>query len=128
MNFDTQIATSVEQSIRLLTLGLKKESADMYYSRLDHNDEWTLFIGKPSSYDAISEDYLLPAWSLTRLVKIGCHKGIGIVVADHAHDDCVSYAYGPCADGLGDRVCRIGRTVYEDGANYEGHYDGKEGI
>lgn len=90
MDFNTQIATSVEQSIRLLTLGLKKESADMYYSRLDHNDEWTLFIGKPSGYDTISEDYLLPAWSLTRLVKIGFHKGIGIVVADHAHDSIIS--------------------------------------
>ena len=32
----------------------------------------------------------LPAWSLHRLVEIGFHKGIGIVVANNAYDSIIS--------------------------------------
>lgn len=66
MNFKTPISTTREQSERLLALGLKPETADMYidkhgipvclpYSRLDgHQDQ-------PS---------LRPAWSLSRLLEM----------------------------------------------------------
>ena len=35
-------------------------------------------------------DKIIPAWSLHRLVEIGFHKGIGIVVANNAYDSIIS--------------------------------------
>ena len=66
MNFKTPISTTHEQSERLLALGVKPETADMYidehgipvcfpYSRLDgHQDQ----------------PFLHPAWSLSRLLEM----------------------------------------------------------
>jgi hypothetical protein len=68
--FNLQICTSREQSERLLELGLKKETADMNYTRLSKGDHWTLFIGLPMWYDEIPNEYLLPAWSLHRLLEL----------------------------------------------------------
>ena len=72
MKFKSQICTSVEQSKRLLELGLKKETADMYYQKL--NDKWTAIIGQPLSYGSLQGIYLIPAWSLHRLMEI-MYKG-----------------------------------------------------
>ena len=69
-NFKSAICTSREQSERLLALGLKKETADMNYTRLSRRDSWTLFIGKPLGYEDIPTEYLLPAWSLHRLIEM----------------------------------------------------------
>ena len=55
-NFKSQIATSREQSDRLLALGLKKETADCM-----HNHCWT-------SEDGIVDD--IPAWSLHRMWEL----------------------------------------------------------
>ena len=69
-NFNSQVCSSIEQSRRLLALGLKKETADMNYTRLSRGDSWTLFIGKPLGYEDIPTEYLLPAWSLHRLIEM----------------------------------------------------------
>ena len=71
--FKSQVATSVEQSKRLLELGLKKETADMIYERnvqypYDYYlprslSEWEEFI-TGVEYDDI------PAWSLHRLLMM----------------------------------------------------------
>lgn len=66
--FKSQICTTKEQSKRLLALGLKKETADMFYSRLSRGYQWGLSIGLPLGYDVLSDDYLIPAWSLHRLI------------------------------------------------------------
>ena len=65
MEFNTQVCTTMEQSKRLLVLGLKKETADMklvpYTSEaisIDYNDGNFL------------EDDLYPAWSLHRLMAM----------------------------------------------------------
>jgi len=55
--FNSQICTSVEQSQRLLDLGLKPETADMYI----FDDE--VYIGKPNIDDTL-------AWSLHRLIEM----------------------------------------------------------
>lgn len=62
-NFKSQIATSREQSERLLALGLKPETADMGWVLLN-NGEYVLGIGE-SCY---SLD--IPSWSLHRLIDI----------------------------------------------------------
>lgn len=61
-NFKSQPATSIEQSERLLALGLKKETADMGWAKLLEGEGYVM---------AIAEDYSfidIPAWSLHRLL------------------------------------------------------------
>ena len=68
MEFKSQICTTVEQSKRLLALGLKKETADcgMYWSRM--GGRWIYFIqNKAGILCSLSEDEI-PAWSLHRLL------------------------------------------------------------
>ena len=64
MDFTSQICTTKEQSERLLSLGLKRETADcviMYY------DGWQ--IGEAEHFD-FDKDPVEPAWSLHRLIEI----------------------------------------------------------
>ena len=61
--FNSQICTTREQSERLLSLGLKKETADMGWVLLN-NGECAIGISK----GAYSLD--LPAWSLHRLMSL----------------------------------------------------------
>ena len=55
VKFNSQVGTTIEQSQRLLDLGLKPETADMY---IFDNE---VYIGKSNVDD-------LPAWSLHRLL------------------------------------------------------------
>lgn len=85
MEFKSQITTSIEQSKRLLELGLKKETADMYITIMsskgvNYTDDWQ--IGSISYCDAMSfldskglqlektAWSIIPAWSLHRLIEI----------------------------------------------------------
>jgi hypothetical protein len=59
-NFNSQVCTDKNQSERLLALGLKKETADMYW--------WN---GKSWVYDSpFFADDEIPAWSLHRLLSL----------------------------------------------------------
>lgn len=62
-NFTSQICTTKEQSERLLALGLKAETADMYYTESPR----LLFI-RDKGIPLEEEDF--PAWSLHRLIEI----------------------------------------------------------
>ena len=69
-NFKSQICTSREQSERLLALGLKPETADMYYRFFDENTyeintTWETMWEYSTSYKVTA-----PAWSLHRLIEI----------------------------------------------------------
>ena len=85
LEFNSQICTTKEQSKRLLALGLKKETADMYITNmsskgLNYTDDWQ--IGTISYCDVISfwdskglqlektAWSIIPAWSLHRLMLI----------------------------------------------------------
>jgi hypothetical protein len=58
--FNSQVCTSREQSERLLALGLKPETADMYW--------WD---GRSWVYDSpFCADDEIPAWSLHRLIEM----------------------------------------------------------
>lgn len=70
MKFDSQICTTTEQSKRLLTLGLKRETADMAYeykpkhpADTDTDKDWVIVAHSPCGTD-------IPAWSLHRLIEI----------------------------------------------------------
>jgi hypothetical protein len=83
LNFNSAICTSREQSERLLTLGLKKETADMhYYHTVDFegNEVWypsiipyenvvmaSNFVGET---EICLENHTIPAWSLDRLIEM----------------------------------------------------------
>lgn len=81
MKFNSQICTTKEQSKRLLTLGLKRETADMcinllHESGLVHSFSYSeaLFLYDNYGLDRITNiDLLLPAWSLHRLIEM-CNK------------------------------------------------------
>jgi hypothetical protein len=66
MKFNSQICTSREQSERLLSLGVRKETADMGYLLCGNEyAEYPLHeIHKPSW------DRDIPAWSLHRLIEM----------------------------------------------------------
>ena len=62
-NFNSQICTTREQSERLLALGLKKETADMWYPHFAKTYPIPL-VDKVLTTDDI------PAWSLGRLIEM----------------------------------------------------------
>ena len=71
--FKSAICTSVEQSKRLLELGLKKETADC--ALLPLTDKVTSVLVKPSTKDIKNT---IPAWSLDRLIEMLNKSGITI--------------------------------------------------
>ena len=66
MNFNSQICTTREQSERLLTLGLKKETADMY---LCPSIDGIIYQVVQLPESSFAEDEI-PAWSLNRLIEM----------------------------------------------------------
>lgn len=72
MKFNSQICTSVEQSKRLLELGLKPETADMEIEIFKGDNSISGYVSKGYWETDISEELteLIPAWSLHRLIII----------------------------------------------------------
>ena len=64
LKFNSAICTSIEQSERLLALGLKKETADMRRPHYNEHTPWVI-----DERDCLNEHWL-PAWSLHRLVSM----------------------------------------------------------
>ena len=64
MKFNSQICTTREQSERLLSLGLKKETADMRWERI--SEKYAYYPSTKTPY--ASSD--IPAWSLHRLIEM----------------------------------------------------------
>ena len=68
MKFNSQICTSREQSERLLGLGLKKETADMFYDYCKDRIGYTWYlVPKPAT---LGDKRSIPAWSLHRLLSL----------------------------------------------------------
>lgn len=72
MEFKSQIATTQEQSIKLIAFGLKPETADMCYN--GYFESLPLEINRNN---AIQDDQYIPAWSLSRLLEL-----LPVVVSD----------------------------------------------
>lgn len=74
-NFKSSVCTSREQSKRLLALGLKKETADMFYSTILENDDiarvcYKDFWNSNKAIDVYIRRRSTPAWSLHRLIEM----------------------------------------------------------
>ena len=76
-NFNSQISTNKIQSIRLLALGLNKETADMtihikddggWYVTAEPFYEWEDDMNTIPSLEETEQ--ILPAWSLNRLIEL----------------------------------------------------------
>ena len=75
MEFESQICTTREQSEKLLSLGLKRETADMHHYKWSEG-YWDIQACPPRG----TESCYIPAWSLHRLmclcpVKLGPDDG-----------------------------------------------------
>lgn len=68
-NFKSQIATTIEQSERLIALGLRKETADMVHYRLSSMNAWGI-LAMPWRNDCEGRKCYYPAWSLNRLIEL----------------------------------------------------------
>lgn len=68
MEFKSQICTTIEQSKRLLELGLKPETADMHHYKWSEG-YWDIYTCPPRGSDSC----YIPAWSLHRLIEM-CNK------------------------------------------------------
>ena len=116
MNFKSQIATTVEQSEKLIALGLKKETADMHlyrFTAIDNTETWELSVvpygNMVSAANTFNESYIVdvikPAWSLHRLIEMlppGYREQIRVGTTDNPYE----YMYQV-----------IGRLVYVDEFN-----------
>ena len=70
-NFKSQIATSIEQSERLLALGLKKETADMvHFFSQSLAQDWTIVPLSDGETARYIQGLEIPAWSLGRLLEM----------------------------------------------------------
>ena len=71
-NFNSQLCTTREQSERLLALGLKKETADMFYAAVHNGTKVVGYRISPVYNDEHFEIFTddIPAWSLGRLIEM----------------------------------------------------------
>ena len=67
-NFNSAICTSLEQSRRLLDLGLKKETADMCWTEVGTKSR-TYYVPELAPINMVSWMHT-PAWSLHRLIEL----------------------------------------------------------
>lgn len=114
MEFSSQICTNIEQSDRLVSLGLKHETADMMLVRdfcyltnepyrvtiwtpsiISVHDNFQEFIGsmtttlKGISKQFISEGYK-PAWSLDRLLEIANGNDVHNFIGGNRYDEVIA--------------------------------------
>ena len=98
VKFNSQICTTLEQSERLLDLGLKPETADMsYYILGDDEPVLTMRIAKVyreilKGGKVVEKKYarIIPAWSLHRLMEIGNIENVGFADMKNAYDTCIN--------------------------------------
>lgn len=74
MNFKSQIATTRKQSERLLALGVKPETADMYLSQTNEESwehyETDVFASYMDKKEVLTTGSIFPEWSLSRLLEM----------------------------------------------------------
>ena len=76
--FNSQLSTSLEQSRRVLELGLKPETADMVWISMSGGH---YIYASPWSNHKRPQD--IPAWSLHRLWELGQFMGINLSAKEH---------------------------------------------
>ena len=96
MEFKSQICTTMEQSKRLLELGLKPETADCCLDDIIEGIYSSMAVKK------IFESQI-PAWSLHRLMEIGNFVNVGFLNIDKMYECCIRMIEGQIRGGVIDR-------------------------
>ena len=86
---ETRIATSIEQSKKLIELGIDINTADMHYSTwtILNEGEYILSPNQGETIEELQEDYgnqVIPAWSLSALIQV-----LPITIVDSWTDYCL---------------------------------------
>ena len=92
MEFNSQVCTNIEQSERLIALGLKKETADMSISTssLD-TDNGIKYSLTPYSECKFRIMYnVIPAWSLDRLLELTNSNSIHNFTGVNRYDEVIA--------------------------------------
>lgn len=121
-NFNSQICTNKIQSIRLLALGLKKQTADMtihikydgsWYVTAEPFYEWEDDMNTIPSLEETEQ--ILPAWSLNRLIKLMPKTAIMHTQEGDARIDIDMYAIEILVndDSIAEAVSIIGWLIKE---------------
>ena len=96
-NFKSQICTDKNQSERLLALGLKKETADMFYDYCKDRIGYTWYlVPKPAT---LGDKRSIPAWSLHRLIEMiqdVCSRIIMVHSWVRIENRCMPFVDYPC--------------------------------
>ena len=112
LEFNSQICTTIEQSQKLLALGLKKETADMWYLKMikdykgneipETRKKWWLTFDGVIPGAGFEQYVRLPAWSLHRLMELATakRKVILIRVGDDLYDTLIEKIRRMIADGV----------------------------
>ena len=75
LKFNSQVCTDRNQSKKLLALGLKPETADMYHSTyISENRVYEVIATRYDKLPLLSQD--TPAWSLHRLILLCPNTGV----------------------------------------------------
>ena len=106
MNFNSQICTTREQSERLLSLGLKKETADMCWTKMAAI-RGTFYVPELASINMVSWRHT-PAWSLHRLIEM--LKNSRITISFIEKDTAIIVE----RYGVFQNVCEIWDNTYEN--------------
>lgn len=86
MEFESQMCTNREQSERLLSLGLKRDTADMHHYKWSEG-YWDIQSCPPRG----TESCYIPAWSLHRLIEIAGIRAFSPVSSLHGwYDDIIA--------------------------------------
>ena len=88
MEFKSQICTTIEQSERLLKLGLKPKTADMYHTTFYRdNVGYEIILVRNEKLPLLSQEF--PAWSLHRLMEIGNLVNVAFLDINKAYKVCI---------------------------------------
>lgn len=85
IKFTSQICTTVEQSNKLIEIGLNPKTADMVYRNEIFDGKNYTILSPINKMPPLSQD--TPAWSLHRLIEI-------IIMMYDAHDDTYCVTWG----------------------------------
>ena len=106
MNFKSQICTTRELSGRLLALGLKKETADMCWTKVGTKSR-TFYVPELAPTNMVSWRHT-PAWSLHRLIEM--LKNSRITISFIEKDTAIIVE----RYGVFQNVCEIWDNTYEN--------------
>lgn len=128
-NFKSQICTTIEQSQRLLSLGLKKETADMAYRAYGQREDGGVECATNASVSyGVFSKHDIPAWSLHRLLSLlpdyivvnpssGLNPNFYLNIRDGfvSYKDNSGFSYGSTSGNMYDAITRMISFLIEEG-------------